>query len=143
MRSVFSLAAASLAAMLAAAPAEAANRTGFYLFNITISLKSAIPAGQKIWCHASHYRFMGSGTGFTSDATVAATRSGAKATCAARVYFSWANTDYLPTQTVTISSYGAKDAAGMQAGRQQLINLNNSVTPPEGKGATINVTTEF
>ena len=144
MKSALSWGILFLAVMLAAAPAQAANRTGSYLFDIAIDLKTPIPASQKIFCHVSHYRFMGSGTAFTSDATVQATRSGAKANCAARVYFSWPNTDYLPTQTVTISSYGPKDAtSGVQPGKQQVIALNNSTTPAEGKSATITVTTEF
>jgi len=144
MRSALSLCFLFLAMALAAAPARAANRTGSYLFDIDIDLKTAIPAGQKIFCHVSHYRFMGSGDAFTTDATVLATRSGAKASCAARVFFSWPNTDYLQTQTVTISSYGPKDAAsGLQTGRQQVISLNNSITPAEGKSATIAVSTEF
>ena len=135
---------AALLGLCAAAPAQAANHTGSYVFNVAITLKTAIPASQKIWCHVSLYRFQGSGTSFTTDATVVATRNGAKATCAPRVYFSWPNTDYYPTQSITISSYGPKDAAtGLQQGKQQLIAVANNVTPPEGGSATINVSTEF
>jgi len=124
--------------------AQAAERTGGYTFNVTINIKSVIPANQKIWCHVSHYRFMGSNASFTTDATVVAKRSGAKATCVAGVHFDWPNTDYLPTQTITISSYGPKDAVtGMQDGKQQVIGLANTTTPAEGKIATINVSTEF
>ncbi len=79
--------------LLVTSSAEAVQRTGGYSFYITLNLKSVIPANQKIWCHASHYRFVGNNASFTTDATVLAARNGSKATCVAAVYFDWPNTD--------------------------------------------------
>lgn len=75
----------------AAPNATYGNRAGTLNFKITITIKSAIPATQKIYClaYASAYGMQSN----SEQATKVATRSGNTATCTVSIPYSWVGVD--------------------------------------------------
>ncbi len=128
-----------------ASDANAAAATifgGKLVFNFTITVSSTLPAADVITCSAGATLIdLGAGIVILEDATSKATRTGATATCAVTIPYSWglttASTDKMSLNYII--SGGGTTAATALPSRLSSQGLGNFAIPANGVTSTFTV----